>query len=272
MLGALLVWRVIHVLIHRREEAAWWLWAAAGYLPISQVFRFLYPMADRYLYFILPGLIGAVFFAGLELWPRLQVAVPCTRVRIPAAVTEGRLATVCAALVAIFFGLQSHQQARVWRSPTTIAIAAAANYPDGLTAHLLRARQAGLRGDVVACAGELQVVTARGYAQFWELQSDSAFATVLAAPEMRAVVRGMAANWIELIRTRLDVTHYELFLLGQAHLVRGEFEEAEAALQEALDIGGVVDAQIHDLLTRLRSRSSRLRKQEDPTDAGSIDR
>ena len=63
--------------------------------------------------------------------------------------------------------------------------------------HIFRARQAGVRGDAAACAGELRGAAARGYAQFWELKHDSAFAMVLAAPEMQAVVREMAANWIE---------------------------------------------------------------------------
>ena len=269
-LGALLAWRAIAAFIQRREEAAWWIWAAAGYLPISQIFPFVYPMADRYLYFVLPGLIGAAFFAGLELWPRLEKAGCGWRTRVPNAVTPGRVGAILAAFVAIFYGLESHQQARVWRSPTTIAIAAAANYPDGLAAHIFRARQAGVRGDAAACAGELRGAAARGYAQFWELKHDSAFAMVLAAPEVQAVVREMAANWIELTLGRPEPSYLELYWLGQAHLVRGELEEAEAALQEAMRLGGELDSEIQYELTRLRSLSSRLRMQEGSAEEGNL--
>lgn len=265
-LGALLVWRVSHALIHRREEAAWWVWAAAGYLPISQIFRFVYPMADRYLYFILPGLIGALFFAGFALWPRLEGSRRSWRARLPDQVTPVLLGTACAALLAVFYGLASYQQARVWRSPTTIALTAAANYPDGLMAHILRARQAGLRGDAAACALELRVAAARGYGQFWELQSDPAFANVYGALEVQAVAREMAANWIELTRARPAPTHSDLYLLGQAHAVRGELEEAEAAWNEALRIGGEWDSRIQAELTRLRWHSSQLRTREGPAE------
>ena len=270
VLGALLVWRVSWALIHRREEAAWWIWAAAGYLPISQIFRFVYPMADRYLYFILPGLIGAVFFAGLELSPRLEGLARGWRARLPDAVTPGRLGAACALLVAIFYGLASHQQARVWRSPTTIAIAAATNYPDGLMAHVLRARQAGLQSDAAACAGQLSVAAARGYGQFWELQSDPAFATVYAAPEVQAVIHEMAANWIERTLARPDPSYFDLYWRGQAHAVRGEFKEAEAALKEALRLGGGWDSQIRDDLTRLHRLSPRLRVREGSTEEEAI--
>jgi hypothetical protein len=272
VLAALLVWRVSSALIQRREEAAWWIWAAAGYLPISQVFRFAYPMADRYLYFILPGLIGAAFFAGLELWPRVERRVPGWRARLPDGVTPGRVGAACAALLAILYGLASHQQARVWRSPTAIAIAAAANYPDGLMAHLLRARQAGLRGDAAACAGELRVAAERGYGQFWELQGDPAFAMVGGAPEVQAVIREMAANWIELTLARPAPSYFDLYWRGQAHAVRGELEEAETALKEALRLGGELDSQIQGDLMRLRRLSDSLRTPESPTAGEAVPR
>ena len=49
------------------EEAAWWVWGPAAFLPVSQVFPFLYPFADRYLLFMLPGLIGGVLLAGARI-------------------------------------------------------------------------------------------------------------------------------------------------------------------------------------------------------------
>ncbi|MCS5637065.1 MAG: hypothetical protein NZ990_11150, partial [Myxococcota bacterium] len=60
----LLGWRIIFCLRERREEAIYWLWAAAGFAPLSGVVPLPYPMADRYLYFILPGFLGALLLAG----------------------------------------------------------------------------------------------------------------------------------------------------------------------------------------------------------------
>src|SRR4030095_15612344 len=55
--------RSVVALRRRSAELAFWVWAGASFFPISQLFPFLYPMADRYLYFILPGLLGGALFA-----------------------------------------------------------------------------------------------------------------------------------------------------------------------------------------------------------------
>jgi hypothetical protein len=60
--------RALVTLHRRREESVFWVWAAASYVPISQVFTFIYPMADRYLYFILPGLLGGAFWMAHDAW------------------------------------------------------------------------------------------------------------------------------------------------------------------------------------------------------------
>ena len=56
-------WRT---LARRELEAAFWVAAAASFAPVSQVFPFLNPVADRYLYCILPGLIGGALCWGRE--------------------------------------------------------------------------------------------------------------------------------------------------------------------------------------------------------------
>ena len=55
------------MLVRRREEGAWWLCAAVGFAPVSQFFPFEFPIGDRYLYFILPGLFGGVTLAATML-------------------------------------------------------------------------------------------------------------------------------------------------------------------------------------------------------------
>src|SRR5690606_36308301 len=56
--------RPLLALARRDVEAAFWVWAAAALAPVSQVLPFQYPMADRYLYFALPGLLGALGLAA----------------------------------------------------------------------------------------------------------------------------------------------------------------------------------------------------------------
>ena len=72
---AALAWRFAVVARARRPEAAFWLWAAVSYAPVCQIFPFVYPLGDRYLYFILPGLLGGVllvraFRSGLSVRAR----------------------------------------------------------------------------------------------------------------------------------------------------------------------------------------------------------
>ena len=70
---ALLGWRTIVVWRRREPEVAYWVWAMVSFGPVSQIFPFLYPLADRYLYFILPGLLGGTLLAGqsaaFHIWP-----------------------------------------------------------------------------------------------------------------------------------------------------------------------------------------------------------
>ena len=91
-LGAVLAWRAATVLYARKPEAAWWIGAAAAWAPVSQVFPFLNPIADRYLYFMLPGLIG-----GASLW--LDSALRPAALRRAAVAAAAALAVVLRARV-----------------------------------------------------------------------------------------------------------------------------------------------------------------------------
>ena len=67
-------WRSVATFRARKAEAAYWAWAGISFAPISQVFPFLNPMADRYLYFILPGLIGGALLWGREVMSESRIA------------------------------------------------------------------------------------------------------------------------------------------------------------------------------------------------------
>jgi hypothetical protein len=141
-LGGMLAARMGLALARRREEAAWWLWAAAAWAPVSQVFPFLYPMGDRYLYPILPGLLGGILFACRQPAGRLAERLAGRFGQAGGPRTPARIAALGVLALAILFGIRSHERAAVWRSETTLTIDSVLHYPDGIAANLLRAAEA----------------------------------------------------------------------------------------------------------------------------------
>jgi hypothetical protein len=263
-LGLFFTWRVVASTLARREEAAWWIWAAAAYLPVSQVFRFLYPMGDRYLYFVLPGLIGGVAFAVRDAWPVVGEALERRGIRLPETPTLMRAAAALVVLVVVGFGALTRAHARVWRSPSTISLATARTYPDGITAHRMRAYQAATAGDVETAAREMRGALDRGFDAFMELQSSPVFAALQGQPAWDAVLRDIAADWIATIEAREAPTHYELWWTGEAYLLRGELDPAEDAYRRALALGGGFDPSIRERLLTIR----RIREQMELAPAG----
>ncbi|HME71285.1 MAG TPA: hypothetical protein VKM54_15650, partial [Myxococcota bacterium] len=120
LLGA----RFVQALRARSEEAVYWCWALAAYAPISQVFPFAYPMGDRYLYFVLPGLLGAAWFWTRDVLGR----VDAFQNRWAQLRQAGLIALV---LLAAAFSWVSFDRARVWRSDLTVSLDAARHYPNG---------------------------------------------------------------------------------------------------------------------------------------------
>src|SRR5262249_42793096 len=93
---ALLAGRLAAAARRRVLEPGFWALALASSAPVSQLFPFLSPMADRYLYFILPGLLGAGLLAAQEGAARLAA-----RAREPVrALRSLRRAGLVAGLVA----------------------------------------------------------------------------------------------------------------------------------------------------------------------------
>jgi hypothetical protein len=222
----------VRVLLRRRDpELAWWAWAAVSYAPVSQLFPFLYPMADRYLYFILPGWIGAVLLAGREAFAHLPPRVAARRAAAPVAlVLAGAVLLACAA--------RARERAAIWRSDAVLAQDAARHYPDGKVANVLRAKRAALAGDAQATVSALRRAAELGYNRYDQLEIDPAYDGVRQAPAFRALVRELAAGWIERGREKPNPTQAELRSIAQAHIARGEVREALAALEQAQARGG----------------------------------
>lgn len=238
----LLGWRLFHVARARRAEAGWWIFAVVSFGPVSQLFPFLYPLADRYLYFILPGLIGGALCALRDLAERL----PAPRRR-----AAGRAALALGILLCGLFGFRSAERAALWRSPFLLLADAARNYPEGVSANLSRARVAAQQGDAQATAQALRAAVARGFNRFEQLALDPVYDPVRDSAPFRDVVREMAAVWVEAGKSWEDPTQGELRKLASAHAMRGEREQAVALLRRALEQGGPFEAAIRDDLRQL---------------------
>jgi hypothetical protein len=234
--GGLLVWRTLVALRLRSEEAAWWIAALAGFAPISQVFPFKYPVADRYLYFILPGLIGGMLFVLRDVGGRLAGAGPL-RGRITPQVLA--LGTVVAGVVlALVFGVKSEERARLWRSPTLVYLDAAIHYPDGEVGLILRARRYAQMGDIQGALGALRAAEAQGFDRFMELTEDAGLRPIQGAPEFVAFIREMAGRHIARAGEQPDLTQGQYHLLAHAYLLRDEPRGAALAFADAIRAGG----------------------------------
>ena len=239
--------RAIAALLAKREESAWWLWAAVSFVPVSQIFPFRYPIADRYLYFMLPGLIGATLLALGPLTARITRQGPWAR---------GSAAVVgLAALLAL--GAHSHERARLWRAPVLLYHDAARNYPNGMTAHLLAAGTAAQRGALDDAVAELEAAQALGMDNYDGLLGDALFGPLRGHPRFEALVHEMAGAWVERLSTREGLSQTELLGLVAAHQVRGEYRDARRAILHALELGGPFDEAFRDMLRRLPRSEAR---------------
>jgi tetratricopeptide (TPR) repeat protein len=153
--------------------------------------------------------------------------------------------------VCALFAWRSHERAAIWRSPAAVVADAAHHYPDGVSAHLLRAKRAAQLGDVDVAVEGIRAAMARGYNRYEQLLVDPGFAPVRGAPAFTAVIREIAAGWIEAGQRWRDPTQGELRRLASAHLVRGERDAALALLRRALARGGPLDEAIRADLSAL---------------------
>ncbi len=238
--------RSVVTLRRRSPEAVFWVWAVVSFLPISQLFPFLYPMADRYLYFILPGLLGAALFAARDL---ARGSTP--RVATPAWLP--RATSLAALALAVAFAAHSLERAAIWASPLRVLADAAVHYPNGRTARLVEARRAAQVGDGDTAIAALRRARQLGFNRYEQLQSDPALAALHGDPRFEALVREIATSWVTHLEAKADPTQIELRTLAMAHLARGEREVAIGVLKRALAQGGPIDARLRDEIAELRA-------------------
>jgi hypothetical protein len=243
LLGARSLW----ALIRRRQEAAWWAWAAISFLPVSQITPFVYPIADRYLYFILPGLLGGVLLAGRELLAPLAGSPPAGRLA-----RAGEVAALC---LGIAFAWQSAGRAALWTSERLLLADAVRHYPDGPSAHYAKAREAASWGDPAAAVDHLRRATARGQHSLEHLMVDPGFAPIRSHPDFQRLAGQLARRQIEEMSRASRLTEPNRIKLAEAHLIAGEPERAVEILEEILEEGGDFEAVARALLVRARAEA-----------------
>jgi len=234
----------------RRVEAAWWVAAAAAFAPVSQVFPFLIPLADRYLYFILPGLIGGAIFCTDALLQRVGLRWRSGET----ALRRGAMLVV--GIIAVSFGVYSHARAALWQDENLLLVDAALHYPDGGTAHYLRARRAARQGRFDEAVASLRLASDRGLDRFQTIQRDPAFAAMRSTAAFRSLIAELAGHWIARARVGPASTQPELLAVAQAYRARGEDCDAVRILEQALARPGPLRDVVEAEMAALREKSA----------------
>jgi len=252
----ILGWRTLATLRRGDPEAAYWTFAAAAFAPVSQIFPFIFPMGDRYLYTILPGLIGGVLLAGRALWNAARLRW-IDRLGEPASVTALlQQAAVVAAVVWIgIFAWQSQQRSAVFVDMRAMMIDSALSFPDGMQANLLKGHQAAERNDAVAAARYFQRAVDLGFSDLAALMDHPGLASVRDQPAFRSVLLDLARRDVERLSRHEDPTQGELIMLHVAYMVRGERDEARRVLEQAIAIGGPLTDYARSLLDGMEPKS-----------------
>ena len=189
---------------------------------------------------MLPGLIGAVLLAG-----RRVRAIAA----IPAPALFAAVALVCAG-----FAFWGHQRAAIWVTEDRVLGDAARRWPDGVPAHLLAARRAAMAGDVDAAIAHLEVCRAHGWDYYNHLLRHPSFEPVRATPPFQQLIRDFAGDAIERAGRTRRHTQLDLRDIAEAHRLRGEYADALAALEQAVELGGPLDRDLRPMLVSLRAQ------------------
>ena len=257
-LGSLLVLgllaaRVVVTFRRRSSEAAYWVWAGVSFAPICGLIPLPFPMADRYLYFILPWLIGALLLAAPE-FPAV-IAGSAERWGLSAARLQVRLrpvALVTLVVLVIAFGFRANARARYWQSAHLLMADAELNYPEGAAAKTRQARRAALAGDIDGVVEALRAAQQRGYNRLDHLLNDPAYARIQGDPSFRALLDDMAREWLERIQRNPRPSQIELRVIAQAQIVLGDLDAAVEAIERALAVDGPIEDDLRQALVNLR--------------------
>lgn len=240
--------RIVQTLLRGDEEAGLWLFAAAAFAPVSQVFPFIFPMGDRYLYPILPGLIGALLLA---LRPAAARIASLQSHWAPRAAVAATLAW------AGLWALQAHARAPVFASNLAMMQDAARAYPGGMQAHLLRGHRAAGEGDARAAAAAFRIAIDLGFSDLQALLTHPQLRPLRGSPAFQATLRHLANADVARLTRKRDLEQSELMRLSLAYEVRGELDRAIATAERALAAEGPFSEDVRGRLAQLRRDRAR---------------
>jgi hypothetical protein len=196
-------------------------------------------MADRYLYFVLAGLLGAVL---VHFAPRLRAdhaRLELREFRLPLGIVGG---AAIALGRSVGFAVHAHQRAAVWSSPEALENDSAVNYPDGVTGNIVKARRAIAIGDGEAAVDAIEAAVRLGHDNALSYMSDPTLQPLRGYPRFEALLQDMARRWIvqwETIPNKapgfgvVDLVIYHL-LLGEPERARERLAVAEAGGPSAI--------------------------------------
>jgi tetratricopeptide (TPR) repeat protein len=262
--AALLGWRTIATLRARNPEAAYWILAAASFAPVSQIWPFMHPMADRYLYFILPGLIGGSLLAAMEMRERWTAAQSDREARIRWASIATSATALATILVVLAFGIRSHTRAALWQEEILLLRTGAHEFPNGANASYYRALLAAEQRDAETAVRELRAASQKSLGHMARFSADPRFEPISREPVFHELIDEITGRWIEFARARGLETQTWLRSTGQAHRVRGEYREAIDCFERALRLGGPLQSAIAIEVESTRAMWRAARKAETP--------
>ena len=250
VLSLLGIWAAI-ALFRRREEGVYLMWAAVSFAPLSGAIPLPYPMADRYLYFVLPGLIGAFLLAGTR-WAIFlsdRWALDGHQRR------RARVAfLVIATLALIHAGQLTQSRSRVYISPESLMSDAERNYPEGLVASMRRATRAAQEDRFDDAVRYLKLARLRGYNQVDRLLRDPSFGPMQSHPGFVAVKHEIADDWIVRLSQKEEISHYTARALAQAYIVKDQYAKAAAVLEDAAARPGPIGDALRQDAQNVRSK------------------
>jgi hypothetical protein len=207
-------------------------------------------MADRYVYLILPGLIGAVLLAVQH-----AVVSRSSRLALPRAVSSAAV-WVTIGVWAVWLGfltLSSVERVHLWRYPVLLENDAVAKHPNGLLANNKRARAAAAAGDVETALRALWMTLERGDLRYSSLLGDPAFGPIRGDQRFTSMIAEMARRRLALRSHYSNPSQVELFGFAEAAALLMQYDLAESLLEQALEVGGMSDDVVRTQLGRVRA-------------------
>ncbi len=171
-----------------------------------------------------------------------------------------RAAEVAVLCLGIAFAWQSSERAALWTSERLLLADTVRNYPEGPSAHFVKARDAATWGDPAVAVAHLRQATDRGQHSLEQLFTDPALSRIRSHPDFERLARELARRQIEEIGRAPRLTEPNRIKLAQAHRIAGEPERAVEILEEILAEGADFEAAVRALLVQVRAEASRARR------------